>query len=113
MVKYSSASLDTIFSALSDPTRRAVLERLARGPATVTEIAEPFKMSLPAVSKHLRILEHARLIVREKEGRVHHLRLSPTPLITAAKWLAEYRQFWDDQFESLAQFLESLPDEQP
>ncbi len=100
-----------IFSALSDPTRRAILERLARGEATVTEVAQPFKMSLPAISKHLRILENARLITREKDGRVHHLRLSPAPLKTAAAWLAEYRQFWDTQFDSLAEYLETTPED--
>jgi len=114
MVKYSS--LDTIFSALSDPTRRAILERLAHGEATVTEIAEPFNMTLPAISKHLHILENAGLITREKEGRVHHLYLAPAPLKTAADWLAEYRQFWDEQFDSLAQYLEATEesgDDQP
>jgi DNA-binding transcriptional ArsR family regulator len=111
MVNYSLSSLDVIFSALSDPTRRAILERLARGEATVTEVAEPFNMTLPAISKHLRILENARLIVREKEGRVHHLRLSPAPLKTAAEWLAEYRQFWDEQLDSLADYLETTPEE--
>lgn len=111
MVNYSPPSLDVIFSALSDPTRRAILERLAHGEATVTEVAEPFKMSLPAISKHVRILENARLIVREKDGRVHHLRLSPAALKTAAEWLAEYRQFWDAQFDSLAVYLETTPEE--
>jgi DNA-binding transcriptional ArsR family regulator len=111
MVNYLHPSLNVIFSALSDPTRRAILERLAHGAATVTEVAEPFKMSLPAISKHLRILENARLIVRQKDGRVHHLRLSPAPLKTAAEWLAEYRQFWDEQFDSLAEYLETTPED--
>lgn len=111
MVKRSSETLDAIFSALSDPTRRAILERLARGQATVTEVAEPFlhkkHMTLPAVSKHLRILEDTGLIVREKEGRLHHLRLAAAPLKSAAAWLAEYHHFWDEQFDSLADYLET------
>jgi DNA-binding transcriptional ArsR family regulator len=112
MVKNSPAKLDDIFSALSDPTRRSILERLSRGAASVTEVAEPFEMSLPAISKHLRILEGAGLIMRQKEGRVHHLRLSAAPLQSAAEWLADYRQFWDEQFDSLAQFLEASPEEE-
>jgi len=113
MVNHSSKALDAIFSALSDPTRRAILERLAQGDATVTEVAEPFKMSLPAISKHLRILEQAGLIAREREGRIHHLKLASGWLRTAAEWLADYRQFWDDQFDSLAAYLEENPDERP
>jgi DNA-binding transcriptional ArsR family regulator len=112
MVNHATKNLDNLFSALSDPTRRAILARLSRGAASVTEVAEPFEMSLPAISKHLRILENAGLIVRLKEGRVHHLRLSAAPLQSAAAWLADYRQFWDEQFDSLAQFLEATPDEE-
>ncbi len=97
--------LDRIFAALSDPTRRAILERLARGEATVTELAEPFEMSLPAVSKHLRVLESAGLIVRQREGREHHLRLAAASLKNAADWLADYRRFWEEQFDSLAGYL--------
>ena len=105
MVNHSE--LDTVFSALSDPTRRAILERLARGEASVTELAEPFAdaMSLPAISKHLRVLETAGLISRAREGRVHHLRLRPAPLKDAAQWLSFYQHFWDEQFDSLAEFL--------
>ena len=106
MVNY--AALDSVFSALSDPTRRAILERLAAGEASVTELAEPFDMSLPAISRHLRVLESAGLVVREKEGRVHHLRLRPEPLRNAAEWLAYYRQFWDEQFDSLAHYLDQV-----
>ncbi len=114
MVKYTPESLDAVFSALADPTRRSILERLSHGEATVTEVAEPFKMSLPAISKHLRILEQAGLIARERDGRVHHLRLAAAPLQTAADWLADYRQFWDEQFDSLAAYLEAEDaDDQP
>lgn len=105
MVKYSE--LDAVFSALADPTRRAILQRLAKGEVSVTELAEPFAnaMSLPAISKHLRVLESAGLIARQKDGRVHHLRLRPAPLKDAAEWLAYYGQFWDDQLDSLAHYL--------
>ncbi|MFN8448740.1 MAG: metalloregulator ArsR/SmtB family transcription factor [Anaerolineae bacterium] len=111
MVKYQP--LDAVFSALADPTRRAILERLATGEASVTELAEPFadEMSLPAISRHLRVLEAAGLIARAREGRVHRLRLRPAALKTAAEWLAYYRQFWDEQFDSLAEFLEQVDPE--
>ena len=109
MVKYQDSPLDTIFSALADPTRRSILERLARGEATVTELAAPFArdrdMSLPAVSKHIRILENAGLVVRQKEGREHHLRLAAGPMKDASEWIAQYRHFWEDQFDALARFL--------
>ena len=100
-------ALDTVFSALADPTRRAILQRLSRGEATVTELAEPFAdaMSLPAISKHLRVLETAGLVARHRDGRVHHMRLHPAPLRDAAEWLDYYQQFWDEQFDSLAQYL--------
>ena len=110
MVNYIPQSLDTVFSALSDATRRAILVRLSRGEATVSELAAPFAMSLPAISKHLHILETAGLVIREKEGRIHHMRLAPGPLQSAADWLDYYRQYWDAQFDSLASFLETEPD---
>lgn len=111
MVNDSHRSLDTVFSALADPTRRAVLERLRQGEATVTEIATPFDMSLPAILKHLRILEQAGLIVRRKEGRVNTLRLAATPMRNAALWLDHYRLFWESQFDALAAFLKQPDDE--
>jgi DNA-binding transcriptional ArsR family regulator len=111
MVKSSSHTLDAIFSALSDPTRRKLLEGLALGEKTVTEVAEPFDMSLPAISKHLRILEEAGLIVRRKQGRVHHLQLAAAPMKEASEWLDIYRQFWDAQFDALAQFLREQKDD--
>jgi DNA-binding transcriptional ArsR family regulator len=112
MVKSSSPTLDAIFSALSDPTRRKLLEGLALGEKTVTEVAAPFfnDMSLPAISKHLRILEEAGLIVRRKQGRVHHLQLAAAPMKEASEWLDIYRQFWDAQFDALAQFLREQKD---
>jgi DNA-binding transcriptional ArsR family regulator len=87
--------LDSIFSALADPTRRAILARLVSGAATVTEIAEPFAMSLPAVSKHLKVLEGAGLIARGREAQSRPCRLVATPMRDAFAWLDHYRRFWD------------------
>jgi DNA-binding transcriptional ArsR family regulator len=113
MVNSSPETLNTVFAALSDPTRRSILQRLSYGEATVTEVAAPFMvdMSLPAVSKHLRILEAAGLIVRRKTGREHHLRLAAAPMKDAAEWLDVYRQFWEAQFDALAAFLRDNPDD--
>jgi DNA-binding transcriptional ArsR family regulator len=103
---YYSTDLDTTFAALSDPTRRAIISKLAEGEVPIMELASPFAMSLPAVSKHIRVLERAGLVVRTKRGRVHTCRLNARPLREAAKWLAFYRQFWDARLDSLADFLE-------
>jgi DNA-binding transcriptional ArsR family regulator len=103
--------LDRVFRALSDRTRRAMLSRLARGSASVTQLAEPFEMSLPAVSKHLKVLEEAGLVGRSIEGRVHHCALEPEALRDANQWLEAYRQFWDETLESLAHYVEGLHDE--
>ena len=111
MVYYSHALLDDTFAALSDPTRRAILARLAKGDATVTQLAEPFPFSLPAVSKHLRVLESAGLLKREINGRVHRCRLAPEPMKTAAQWIDHYRVFWEKQFDALAKYLESTAEE--
>ena len=105
MVNYSAASLDRTFAALSDPTRRAILARLAGGEATVTELASPFEISLPAVSRHLRVLEKAGLLARTRQGRIHHCRLSPGALRQAADWLAFYRRFWEGRLDDLAEYL--------
>jgi DNA-binding transcriptional ArsR family regulator len=101
------AALDTTFAALSDPTRRAILARLARGGATVNELAKPFATSLPGITKHLGKLEQAGLIVSEKKGRERHCRLAARPLKDAADWLSHYEQFWTSQFDRLAKHLES------
>ena len=106
MVKYSEVSLDAVFSALADPTRRAILGRLIEGDVPVGELAEPFDMSLPAVSKHLRVLERAGLLVQEKDGRIRRCHLNAGPLQEAEAWISHYRQFWEGQFEHLAAFLE-------
>ena len=106
MVKYSSETLNQVFFALSDPTRRAILERLARdGEVMVTALAEPFDISLPAVSKHLRVLERAGLLVQEKDGRVRRCHLVASPLQAAGDWIGHYRRFWEAQFDALAEYL--------
>ncbi len=113
MVNYANRQLDPVFAALADPTRRAILARLTHGEATVTEVAEPFKTSLPAISKHIRVLEAAGLLARRKDGRTHHLRLVASPLKNAVHWLEQYHWFWESQFDSLEQFLKEGGDEQP
>lgn len=108
---YYSTTLDHTFSALSDPTRRAIISKLAEGEIPIMEIASPFDMSLPAVTKHIRILEEAGLVIRRKQGRVRYCRLNAKPLRAAAKWLAFYQKFWDAKLDSLANFLESDSDQ--
>lgn len=105
MVIDSTERLNTVFLALADPTRRAILERLAHGEASGTELARPFSISVPAISKHLRVLEHADLILHRKDGRTHRFRLAASPMREAASWLEQYRQFWDAQFDSLETYL--------
>ena len=100
--------LSTTFSALADPTRRAILAHLASGETTVTELAEPFAMSLPAVSKHLKVLERARLISRGREAQWRPCRLAPEPLKDATDWLEEFRRFWDESLDRLAEHLREL-----
>jgi DNA-binding transcriptional ArsR family regulator len=106
VVKYSELDLDATFGALSDATRRGILARLAQGEASVSDLAAPYDISLPAVSKHLRVLERAKLVARRKDGRVNRCRLVAEPMKDAAKWIERYRQFWEQQFEALARFLE-------
>jgi|ERR1700722_5638026 DNA-binding transcriptional ArsR family regulator len=98
--------LDSVFAALSDPTRRRILHLLARAESCVTELAKSFSVSLPAISKHLRVLEKAGLIRRERDGRVHRLRLEAKPMRDAAAWIERYRGFWERQFDALADYLE-------
>ena len=100
--------LNTTFSALADPTRRAILARLSSGEASVTELAKPFAMSLPAVSKHLRVLEHAGLIARGREAQWRPCRLEARPLKHAADWLEHYRRFWEQSFDRLEDYLREL-----
>jgi DNA-binding transcriptional ArsR family regulator len=108
MVKRSPGSLDGVFSALADPTRREILIRLSEAEASVTELAEPFEMSLPAVSKHLRVLEDAGLLTREKAGRERRCRLVAESMQDALKWIAQYGRFWEAQFDSLDHVLADL-----
>jgi DNA-binding transcriptional ArsR family regulator len=100
--------LSATFSALADPTRRAILAHLASGETTVTELAEPFAMSLPAVSKHLKVLERAGLILRGREAQWRPCRLAPEPLKDAIDWLEEFRRFWDESLDRLAEHLREL-----
>jgi DNA-binding transcriptional ArsR family regulator len=102
-----AAALDATFSALADPTRRAILAKLAEKPdASVGELARPFDISPPAISKHLRVLESAGLLTRRRAGRVHHCRFVPGPMRTAADWIAHYREFWERRLEALQRYLE-------
>lgn len=94
-------ALDATYGAISHPVRRAVLERLREGEARVTELAEPFAISLAAVSKHIRMLENAGLLERVVRGREHHLALNPSPLLPAARWLDSYQAFWEGRLDQL------------
>jgi DNA-binding transcriptional ArsR family regulator len=100
--------LDATFAALADPTRRAILSRLARGQASVTELAEPFAMSQPAISKHLKVLEGAGLISRSRDAQRRPCRLSARPLADANEWLERYRRFWEASFQRLDALLDEL-----
>jgi DNA-binding transcriptional ArsR family regulator len=106
-----SMSLDRLsatFSSLADPTRRAILARLALGEASVTELAEPFAMSMPAISKHLKVLERAGLVARGRDAQWRPCRLKAAPLKDAVDWLEHYRQFWDESFDRLDDYLRKL-----
>jgi DNA-binding transcriptional ArsR family regulator len=104
--------LSNTFAALADPTRRAILARLAAGEAAVTELAEPFAMSLPAVSKHLKVLERAGLIARSREAQWRRCHLDPAPLKEAAEWIAHYKKFWEESFDRLEEYLHELQEQQ-
>jgi len=104
----SSDRLSAAFAALSDPTRRAILARLASGETSVTELAAPFEMSLPAISKHLKVLERAGLIARGREAQWRPCRLKAGPLKAAAGWLEHYRRFWEESFDRLDDYLREL-----
>jgi DNA-binding transcriptional ArsR family regulator len=98
--------LDTVLAAIADPTRRAIVDRLARGPARVTDIAEPFAMSLNAVSKHVKVLERARLVRRTRSGREHTLELEARPLRDVMRWASRYQRFWNERFDRLERYLQ-------
>jgi len=107
MVNYKADALDLTFAALADPTRRRMLESLSHRQMRVTDLAEPFAMSLPAVSKHLRVLEKAGLLKRRRIGREHHLEIEPAPIKKAHLWIEHYRKFWGGSLDSLADYLEN------
>jgi DNA-binding transcriptional ArsR family regulator len=111
MVQYTPDELDAVFTALANPTRRAIVVRLAAGDASVSELAEPFGVSLPAMAKHLRVLERAGLLDQHKRGRVRHCRLRATPMRFAEEWLSSYRVFWETRLEGLAKHFESRKEE--
>lgn len=104
----SNDQLSSIFAALADPTRRAILSRLSGGEASVQELAEPFDMTLPAVSKHLKVLEHAGLIARGRKAQWRPCRLDASPLSDAADWIDHYRKFWEESLDRLDDYLKEL-----
>jgi len=106
-----SDELSLTFSALADPTRRAMLERLGQGPATVTELAEPFKLSLPAISKHLKVLERAGLIERGREAQWRPAQLKAEPLKDVSDWLEQYRKNWEENFDRLEEYIRKIQKE--
>ncbi|HLQ59284.1 MAG TPA: metalloregulator ArsR/SmtB family transcription factor [Gemmatimonadales bacterium] len=111
-MKPTGYSLDTTFAALADPTRRAILARLAAGEASVNELAAPFEMSQPAISKHLKVLEHAGLIARSREAQRRPRRLVPKPLAEATEWIERYRRLWEGNFKRLDAVLQELKSKQ-
>lgn len=108
MVNCSPRLLNRTFAALADPTRRRILEHLAQGDQCVTDLARPYAMSLPAVSKHLGVLEKAGLIRRQRRGRVHTLKLDAAPMKQAQEWIEKYRRLWEESFDRLEQYLQEL-----
>jgi DNA-binding transcriptional ArsR family regulator len=113
MPKRTSEDLDLLFGALADPTRRGIIEQLAVGEATVTELAAPYAISLPAISRHLKVLERASIITRSQQGRWRSARLAPTSLASAATWLSLHERLWAERFERLDDHVARLSSEQP
>jgi DNA-binding transcriptional ArsR family regulator len=112
MLEMEPDSLSTTFAALADPTRRAILARLALGEATVTELAAPFDMSLPGISKHLKVLQRAGLIEQGRQAQWRPCRLQPGPLREVADWVGQYKRHWEESFERLDSYLRELQDRQ-
>ena len=108
MVKCSPDLLNRTFAALADPTRRRILEHLAHGDRCVTDLARPYRMSLPAVSKHLHVLERAGLVQRRRRGRMHQLKLEAAPMQQAQQWIETYRRFWEESFDRMDEYLQQL-----
>ena len=111
MAQTTTDRLTNTFAALADPTRRAILARLISGQASVTELAEPFHMTMPAVSKHLKVLERAGLIARGREAQWRPCRLEGEPLRDVAEWMEPYRRFWDESFDRLDEYLQEMKKE--
>lgn len=109
----TSDPLSSTFAALADPTRRAILARLAQGQATVTELAAPFELSLPAISKHLKVLQRAGLIEQGRQAQWRPCRLTPEPLRDVADWIGQYRRHWEESFERLDEYLRELQQPPP
>ncbi|HEV2521375.1 MAG TPA: metalloregulator ArsR/SmtB family transcription factor [Candidatus Acidoferrales bacterium] len=112
MVKYNRR-LDAVFQALADPTRRALVAALGHGPASVSDLARPHRMSLPAVMKHLRVLQNAGLVTQRKFGRTRRCRLAARPLQKAEAWISQYRAFWESHFDALDRYLAQGQPEEP
>jgi len=107
MINIQQSELDDVFHALADSTRRALLEKMSQGKSAISELAEPFDMSLTAISKHLKVLERAKLVTRQKKGRTYHCYLNAEAMVSASEWLAHYHQFWECRLDSLEDFLNS------
>lgn len=110
-IQTENDTLSLTFAALADPTRRAMLARLAQGPATVKELAEPFKISMPAISKHLKVLEHAGLIERGREAQWRPAQLQAAPLKDVSQWLESYRKNWEESFDRLDEYIRTIQKE--
>ena len=106
VVKRAGSELDALFAALADPTRREILVRLAEGESSVVNLAEPFPISLPAVSRHVRVLERAGLVARTREGRLHRLRLNADPMLDGLEWMAVFGRFWERRLDALERFFQ-------
>jgi DNA-binding transcriptional ArsR family regulator len=106
MVNYREDLMDAVFTALADSTRRGMIARLSKGPATIGELGRPFAITKPAVTKHVKVLERAGLIAREKDGRVHRCKLNPAPMERAEGWIEKHRKFWETSLGNLARYLE-------
>jgi DNA-binding transcriptional ArsR family regulator len=109
MVNYNQRRLDLAFAALAHPIRRGIIERLSTGNATVAELARPFKVSAPAITKHMRILEEAGLLSREKHGREHHCRLEQKRMAEAEAWIENHRKFWNERLDALERYIKENP----
>ena len=112
MVNYKT-QLDQVFGALADTTRRGMLAQLSRGPATIGQLGAPYAMSKAAVTKHVKVLEHAGLLRRDVQGRVHHCEMDPDSLAVAQRWVAQVTAFWESRFDDLAEYLDELQSAEP